>query len=336
MNQREIARQAGCSPATVNRALAGHPRVALALRARVLAVAATLGYAPPHPPVPVPDLRRRTVALLLREPPRRNQDPIVDDLIAGLGEEAAAQRLTLAPASCPGPAPELLASRPCDLPGLRDGVHLGAILWGWEDPELVRWLAGSVPCVVVGNLLHLREPWATVTINHYAGTVLMLDHLLDLGHRRIGFIHAEAVGSRSHERLGAFIQALALRGLDVAQPEVLHLPRPADCRSRLPPRIAAGTRAWICDSHATGLAAQAALAEAGIRVPEQVSLVSFLAKAHPADRPPLTGVRGPFRALGRIALRALLEPKAEWEPGRRILLDVDLEPGGTCGSLTAG
>lgn len=332
MNQRQIAAEVGCSVATVNRVLAGQTSVNATLRAQVLAAAAARGYAPPERTPAKLDPRRRTVAVLLREAPTRAAGDLTQAVLTGIAHEARRRGLTAAPIVCAGPASEVLRTPAQELPGLREGLHCGAILWGWEDAELIRWVTQATPTVVIGNYRHLHEPWATLTINHLSGAMQMFDHLWSLGHRRIGFIHSLWAGHRGHERLGAYIQARAMHGQDARMTDVLDVEDERDFL-RLVHLAKGGVSAWITDCHRSGLLAQQAFAKAGLDVPGEISLCSFLSMPTPAGIPPLTGVRGPFQALGRIAVGLLHLPSDAWEPGRRVLVDVEMEMGVTTGEI---
>lgn len=330
MSLRAIAVRAGCGLATVSRALAGDASVRPEMRLRVLAAAAALGQLPPLRPATDP--RCRTLAMLFGPAPGRPLVPgtLRADLLAGAAEAATALGFTIQVVHLTEAESGNL--RNGQLPASLAGVALrGAMLLGVDAPERVRGLAARLPCVLIGNTLHLHEPWVSLNINQYAATVLMLDHLLELGHRRVGFVRSLEAGDRGAERMGAFVAGLALRGLALRPADLLTVSLVDEWR----PVIAAvrrGVSAWIADSQPTGEALTAALIRAGLPVPKRVSVASFRYSAR--SRPPqLTGVFGPWRALGRAAVQALAAPLPATEPGRRLLLDAALDPGATTGPV---
>jgi LacI family transcriptional regulator len=149
-----------------------------------------------------------------------------------------------------------------------------------------------------------------VSAAHWSGAKAVMDHLLALGHRRIGAITGPRGWVASDERLNGYHAALGAAGIlpapelvvdgdflipggRAAAAALLDLPEP-------PTAIFA-----FNDNMAVG-ALQAAR-ERGIRVPEELSLVGF----DDSERtrivtPTLTSVRQPLVEMGRIAVSLLL------------------------------
>jgi LacI family transcriptional regulator len=146
-------------------------------------------------------------------------------------------------------------------------------------------------------------------------------YLIELGHRRIGFITGIQEMRCSRERLAGYRQALANAGLpfdadlvkegDFRQPlgynrtrELLDLPDPPT--------------AIFAANDQTAFAVMDAIRDAGLRIPADVSVIGFddipaASLAHPA----LTTVRQPMVEMGRQATRMLLELIAN--PGQEVL-----------------
>jgi LacI family transcriptional regulator len=167
-----------------------------------------------------------------------------------------------------------------------------------------------VPIVVVDpvELPHARV--TSVGATNFAGGVAATQHLLGLGHRRIGYIGGPRAATPSQARLHGFRAAMEAAGAPVADDLVfagqfcyqdgidagaLLLDRPDR-----PTAVFAG-----CDEAAVGCVEAARLR--GLRVPEDLSVVGFddtqLARY---ASPPLTTVRQPLRDMGGVALRTAL------------------------------
>lgn len=172
-------------------------------------------------------------------------------------------------------------------------------------------------------------PSHRVLVDNYVGAVAAMQHLIDLGHRRIGYIGSAnpypAPDEKSHpvdlERYQGYLDVLARHGI---QPETAWA-----CLSLNPYSLAEGERAvqsllqpqpavtailFSCDILAAG--ALQAIYQLGLRVPEDVSLVGFDNTYAPFLSPPLTTVEIPMLAVGRaaarLAIRALeAEPEAD-------------------------
>ena len=327
MSQRAIAKRAGCALATVSRAFANDPAVLPATRLRVFAAAAELGYMPQKVRDPVPNQRYRTLAVLTGESAGDSAlGSIHADLLAGIAEAALSNSLTVQ--ICYLSVSDTEALRLGVLPAALHEVPLrGAVLYGIKDVVAIRALADQLPCAMIGSMFHLCEPWISVNINQYAGILQMLDHLIAFGHKRIGFLRSKSAGDRGSERMGAFIAGLSLRELPLKMADIVPVAHSADWR-RAERATRAGVTAWIADSQKSGEGLVAALTAADLPVPQRVSVASF--RAHAINNGlQLTGIYGPWRAIGRAAVMALANPLPTAEPGRRILLDAGLDVGRT-------
>jgi LacI family transcriptional regulator len=176
-------------------------------------------------------------------------------------------------------------------------------------PQLRQVRDEGIPLVVV-DPVNLPEPdLPSVGATNWAGGLAATDHLLSLGHRRIGAItgppgylcsRARIDGYRSAlERLGAQFDPLLVRHGDfqheggfVRGGELLDLAEP-------PTAIFAGS-----DQQALGV--YEAARQRGQRIPQDLSVVGF--DDLPAARwvsPPLTTVRQPLADMGRVAAEML-------------------------------
>jgi len=168
----------------------------------------------------------------------------------------------------------------------------------------------KMPLVVVDAMDMPRARVTSVGSTNFAGGLTATQHLLVLGHRRIGYVGGPASAACNHARLHGYRAAMEADGAPVLPGYVttglfdyengvamgaamLELPEP-------PTAIFAGS-----DEVALGVV-EAARAR-GLRVPQNLSLVGFddtqLARM---ASPPLTTVRQPLREIGAVALRTAL------------------------------
>ena len=211
---------------------------------------------------------------------------------------------------------------------LADGEADGAVLVLPEESgeELGALADHGFRFVVVDPRTEVPDGISVVCAAHSSGAAQATEHLLGLGHQRIGVISGPRGWLASKERLRGHVAALAGRGIlpdsdyvryanfrldggREAALELLDLPKP-------PTAIFA-----FSDSMAIG-AVQAA-AERGIAVPGDLSVVGFDDTVEAAvTRPGLTTVRQPLAELGRTAVSLLLR---QLENRRLEPLRVELE-----------
>jgi LacI family transcriptional regulator, galactose operon repressor len=149
-----------------------------------------------------------------------------------------------------------------------------------------------------------------VTTNDVQVGVLATQHLIDLGHRRIGHLRGTNV-STSVQRLEGYRQALKKAGITVSR----HLIR--DCGFTESEGYK-GMKDWIASGNLptaifaandpAAIGAMAAMTDAGLKVPDDVALVGA-GSIHYGDmlRVPLTTVGWSTSAMGQAAAELLLE-----------------------------
>jgi LacI family transcriptional regulator len=168
-----------------------------------------------------------------------------------------------------------------------------------------------------------------VQTNHHQGGRLATEHLIALGHRRIGCIPAGSDLSPGAERLAGYRDALAAHGL--AEDAALVVPGDFQFASgyrAMGQLLALAERptAVFAGNDLMAVGAIRAATAAGLRVPEDLSIVGFddISLASYTN-PPLTTIHQPKREIGRLAMEMLLarmnDPDA---PPRSVRLETEL------------
>ena len=303
----DVATAAGVSKTAVSFAFNNPDRLGPATLERVLEVAQELGYTP-HPAARALSMRRSgTIGILI--PQRLSTvfaNPFLSELIQGLGEQVEKHDLAL------------LLVPPLD--GSLEGAIRHAAVDGFisvglspDDSALEVLDRIGIPTVHVDSQESPSHP--SVNVDDEGGAHAAAQHLLELGHRQLAILVLPPARSETGttptavRRLAGYEKAIEEAGAPRPQTEVASISVAAGARAfralsdggRLPTAVLA-----MSDMTAIGL--MAAAQAAGVRVPEDLSVVGFDdVPAAAWTNPPLTTVRQPIVEKGRVAARLLIE-----------------------------
>jgi LacI family transcriptional regulator len=293
-----------------------------ATRERVHAAARELGYHPHGPARQLAGGRSMTLGLVLRQSPQQvASDALLAETIHGLAEAARADGFRVLIEPLPqgdGTYAELLRSQRVD----------GLVVSGprADDDELAELIRDGFPIVLQGDRRDLDV--ASVDVDNRAASVVAVRHLLALGHRRIACVtNAPLAYTAAAERLAGYRDALSAAGVEPDDALVVEGSFDAASGHAATVRLLAGPpfTAVFVASDVVALGAIRAIRQAGLRVPEDVSVVGFddVALAEHFD-PPLTTIRVPARGLGEAAGRVLLARLNGEDVVTRLLLPTEL------------
>lgn len=188
-----------------------------------------------------------------------------------------------------------------------------------------------------------------VTIDEGKAALLALTHLAELGHREIAVIKGPENNGASEIRLQKILKACAAKGVRANRDQIVQLEsdsadntlRMAEGGYRATNKLLAEGRrftALFAFNDASAIGAIRALADSGLRVPEDVSVIGF--DDIPQSMftvPRLTTIRQPLAAMGELAAKTLLKKITDGEMGPKALyMDTELivrESTGPCSTL---
>jgi LacI family transcriptional regulator len=323
----DVARRAGVSAATVSRVLSGNHPVSGATRTKVLRAIRELDYVVNAAARALSGSQPRTVAIILTDV----SAPFFNSVARGIERQAAVERRLCLISSTDGDPDRELA-----LVSMLREQNTGAVclIGGVLDtPEYRARMA------VLANALHEAGsrlvlcgrpspgPDLPVTVVEYdneGGAFAAASHLLSLGHRRIVFLGGVEGNTTTQERLAGLRRALAAYGVE--QPPELIVPGPLVRRFgyQATQRLLADGREFTaifgCDD-LVAAGAVAALRDAGVEAPRQVSVIGY-DDLSPAEDvyPALTTVHIPHDELGRTALRLALHRDDPDLPAQHVVL----------------
>jgi DNA-binding LacI/PurR family transcriptional regulator len=284
-----VAERAGVATSTVSRALSNPHRVSAGTRRRVEEVARELGYVAPHP------TRTRAVALLVAD----IRNPFYFDVIRGTQRQLRAADYTQVLLDTEESA-ELESDLIERLRPAIDGVILSA---SRLSDRAIAVLARTLPLVV----LNRHVPGVpTVVMDTGSGMAQALEHLVSLGHRDIVYLAGPERSWANAARWRALTDAAAQYGIT---PRKLgpFAPVRESGTAAADALVNSGATAAIAFNDLLAIGMLERLAERGIHVPEQLSIVGC-DDIFGADfcSPSLTTVATPIEQAGRAAVTLLL------------------------------
>jgi LacI family transcriptional regulator len=301
---RDVARRAGVAPITASRVLNNSGYFSQEIKARVEAAAAELNYVPNLLARSLRSHRTHTLALVLSDV----TNPFWTTVARGVEDAASQAGFTVFLCNTDENEQKQAEYLAVLLRKRVDGILLVPVR---STPEPVRLIQKQNIQVVV---MDRRVPGAHVDVvrgSSREGAQLLVRHLLDLGHRRIAILSGPAEVSTAHERVDGAKQALLDFGLTTDLLTILHHSYTADggyLMARQVLDLQPRPTALFAGNNFIALGVLRALREAGLRVPDDLSLVAF------DDLPPswmtdpfLTVAVQPAYEMGRQATELLLQ-----------------------------
>ena len=297
----DIARALNVSKMTVSRAINNHPEISSETRARILATARKMNYRPNQFAralmtkqsyligIVVPDLMHSYFAEICRGVEAHARPAGYQNLICSTDEEPRKEMDEI----------EALLSR-------TDGLIVASALSTREVKFYKRLISDGAKIVLIDRVLDGLRCSAVTTDDVQVGT-LATEHLIKLGHRKIGHLRGPDV-STALKRLQGYREAMAKAKLKPLVHDCGFTE--ADGYAAMQKWIAAGNLppAIFAANDPAAIGAMAAASEAGLKVPDEVAFVGA-GSIHYGDmlRVPLTTVSWSKAEMGQAAARLLLE-----------------------------
>ncbi len=299
---RDVATRAGVSTATVSRALRGGVGVEPATRQRVEAAARELRYRPSGVARSLKLRATQTIGLSVTD----IENPFFPQVVRAVEDAARLRDYSVILADGRRDAEreiqslEVLAGRQVD----------GMVIASTAITERHRTWIEERPCpVVIVNSIAVAAGVPAVLSDNAGGARMVVEHLLELGHRHIVYIGVpSSINVAVEERLTGIRAVIREHHGAIAVVEgdgsVEGGASAAQCALAERP----GTTALVCYNDLTAVGAMRGLRAAGLHVPQDVSVAGFDdIKLAPYVDPPLTTVRQATEEIGRWAVETLLD-----------------------------
>jgi DNA-binding LacI/PurR family transcriptional regulator len=301
---RDVARAAGVSVATVSRVLTGSAPVRADTRERVERAMRDLLYVAPHARgtrtgvigLLVPDLENPIFPALAQEIETTAAESGLSSILCNTARHKLAEDVYV----------HMLVER-----GVDGMIFISSELTNLEadHDHYARLLDEGVHIVLV-NCEHESLPIPSVGVDEQAAGETAAEHLLALGHRRIGFVAGPASYAPTRNKLAGIAVALRRAGIEVDRRLVAHAEwgyaGGAEAARRLLALNGRRPTALIAASDVMAIGALHAVDAAGLRVPDEISIVGFDGvTAGTYTNPALTTVAQPTREIATTAIDAL-------------------------------
>ena len=303
---KDIAERCGVSVATVSKALNGQQDIGEATRKRIRETADEMGYLANASARALKTNRTYNIGVLF-----------VDEMNSGLAHEYFSAVLESLKSEAENHGYDItfinrrVGTRTttylqhCQYRNV-DGVVIACV--DFDDPQVAELVNGDLPVVTIDHVFNNR---AAVVSENTAGMEELVRYVLSRGMRRIAYIHGEKT-SVTENRLKGFYRAMEEAGAAVDE-ELLIAGRyhdPNRCRSAVRELLNKKTEidCILFPDDFSALGGLQELAEAGIRIPDDISCAGYdgipLASM---ITPSLTTVRQDTKALGTKAAKKLIE-----------------------------
>lgn len=301
---KDIARAAGVSHTTVSRALRGSPAISAETTARIQKLAQQMGYVPSAVAQSLISRRTRTIGMVVTT----IADPFIVQIVEGAESIAQAAGYSLFLASSHNdPDREVVVVETFHRRRVDAIIVTSSRVGSLYSSELDQI---AIPIVLINNQEE-GEYLYSVSVDDVHGARLIVEHLFNLGHRRIGYIGTPNRPKSNRRRLTGYQTALVQLGLK-PDPDLVVCPDVAQDIDRakiaLDPLLAAGASAIFCYNDLTAVGLLVTCRERGIKIPADLSVVGFDdIEAASYVSPGLTTVRQPRLNLGSCAMSMVLD-----------------------------
>ncbi len=317
----DIAKQIGVSRATVSRALNGAPGVGPELREKIQQFAKEQGYKPNPLAQSLSKGKMDIIGLVFGDV----RNPFYAELTFYIQKELNRHGYTV-----------MIFNSEYDIQKEQEFIEMakefrlaGMILFTAQtNKEQLQDQVDQIPIVLVNRSLDLSN-YDSVTMDNFKAGYIAAMHLIELGHKRIGFVRGQAMSSASVQRFEGYCQALKNYFLPMKEEDIyegdLRMGTGYEMAERFFERIERPT-GMILANDMMALGFLDWCKEKGVGIPEDLSIVSFdnidFSKIHGIE---LTTISQHVRDMGEQAaelmIRRIDQPDAEY---RRIILEPEL------------
>lgn len=309
----DLSQKLGLSRSTISKALNNRFDVAPETRERVQQAAAEYGYQPSAAARNLRLQKTEKIGLVFNYPIHKVSD-FLAELLPGMASAAEQAQYNLilytSMAGTPDKIEKLCRSREVDgivlvwPPRLTQTLEIAELMQREKMPYIV--LPRRVP----------HPDVSFVAADHTTGARLLTEHLIELGHQRIGFASRPEVFETDTDRREGYRQALEAANIPYDEALIIEtdsaIPNNAELAFDAYLAMPNPPSAILFFTDPMAIAALKYAREKGIRVPDDIAIAGYDGVlASGATQPSLTTVRQPLPEIGQVAVEALLQHIAD-------------------------
>ncbi len=307
-----ICGRLGLSKATVSKALNGYPQISPGTRAAVVRCAEEIGYRVDKPSLAQAGAAIRRIGMPGRKPGSERMDFSADyQVMSGFRDEAQkhGMEIILIPNIMTAPQSQTRLET-LIVPYQLDGILINGLRM--DDPYMEQLPNLQTPAVLWDLTVAPSPHLGTVSYNSLRGAQMAVEHLLSLGHQRIGILNGHRFAQVSYQRLDGYRLALAGAGIAIDPALELWGDFTEDGVEEAAEHfISMEATAVFCACDVPAIGLMRALKARGKRVPRDMSIVGYDdSPIAAAATPALTTVAQDFYRIGQVAcgmMSALLQ-----------------------------
>jgi DNA-binding LacI/PurR family transcriptional regulator len=313
----DIAKKANLAPSTISRALHDHPRIGAKTKARVQALANEMGYLPSTVARSLTANQTWTIGMVVAA----ISDPFMGRVVEGVEHVAIEAGFNVILSTSQNDRQREIAVIDVLQQRRVDGIivvasHLFDRYRRYFDRI-------EVPIVIIDE----QEPAGvirSVAVDDLGGARLAVEHLLALGHRRIGYVGVTNRPKSNQHRLKGYQAALQAAGI-MPDPSLIFADNNIEDHAKrgeaaLEPLRAAGATAIFGYNDMTAIGLLSASFRLDLSVPDVLSVIGFDDIDMAAYTiPPLTTIRQPRLELGQRAMQMILDLLDDQAPANQLI-----------------
>lgn len=322
---KDIAKTAGVSYSTVSRALHDSPLISQEVREQIQKIAESMGYSPNALAQGLQAKRTNSVGLVITT----ISDPFFADIVNGVEEEAKKAGISVFLATTKNDPDEEIKIIETFSRRRVDGVIVASsrIDTGYAN----RLEQIHIPVIMVNTESEEGSFIYSASVNNFAGACQAVNHLIELGHQRIGYLGVSNRLVSNKQRLEGYHDTLKMNSIDVDPAWIIINKETSPGELSLDFNIGQALGSEIlktditaifcyCDTIAAGV--METCRRRGLSIPQQMSVVGF------DDNficeilyPPLTTIHQPEKEIGHQAMQMILKCLAGDD-----VVDIQLDP----------
>ncbi|MBR6228965.1 MAG: LacI family DNA-binding transcriptional regulator [Eubacterium sp.] len=298
---KEIAERLGVSSGTVSKGLNGADDISESLRDKILETAVEMGYTKKS--IHRQDVRK--LCIFIQNIDYYLEDDFGYDVLLGFRQAAFKENwdVEVIPVSH-----DFQVKRPYD-PFMLGRNISGALLIGFElnDPWMEELVHTNVPTVLFDNYIRENAMCGSVGSDSEEGINLAIDHLANLGHRKIAFLDGPTGSMISESRMDAYKRSMEKHNLAYSNRFIAYEPYSLEAASKhVSGFVDIGVTAILCGNDTIAMGVIREIKQLGLRVPEDISVIGYDdMPACEQSNPPLTSVRQDRVQLGKCCYYVL-------------------------------